>query len=449
MRGNNIYLSMLLGLLVLITSCDDNKDEFLSDFDTIFYFLNSGEQNLTLYKTGENTDYAVTINKAGSDLGSAGTVSVAVLDDSQMALYNQENGTDYTALPETAFEFLSQASMNFGSGEQYKVFEVQFKTDMIDGLGSDLNYVLPLSLSSTDSVNAEKQIVIINPEVEIPSVYFTKTGYVANLLSDKGEEQVALSLPLTMSATNKWEFNCTVEIDEALIDTYNQENNVSYTLLPAESYTLAGDGTVVFTAEDQTVNLDVNVDRTKLSYGNYILPLRLTECSKESFVIDQDKNTCLFGISYTPDASDLVAIDLTAEMLSSNAVEPSEGSLANLLDGDVNTYFHSAWSVYVPDAHYLQVDLTNSLSAFSFDFTGRATGGAGNPKVIDIYASTDGTTFEKVSTIAQENLPTGAAGAYASPVIVMPESKYIRFVVPQNMTGGSYFVFSEFSMKGL
>ena len=31
----------------------------------------------------------------------------------------------------------------------------------------------------------------------------------------------------------------------------------------------------------------------------------------------------------------------------------------------------------------------------------------------------------------------------------MPESKYIRFVVPQNMTGGSYFVFSEFSMKGL
>ena len=63
MRGNNIYMSMLLGLLVLITSCDDNKDEFLSDFDTIFYFLNSGEQNLTLYKTGENTDYAVTINK--------------------------------------------------------------------------------------------------------------------------------------------------------------------------------------------------------------------------------------------------------------------------------------------------------------------------------------------------------------------------------------------------
>ena len=69
----------------------------------------------------------------------------------------------------------------------------------------------------------------------------------------------------------------------------------------------------------------------------------------------------------------------------------------------------------MPDAHYLQVDLSNSLSAFSFDFTGRATGGAGNPKAIDIYASTDGTTFEKVSTIAQEIYLQEAAGAYASP----------------------------------
>lgn len=446
---NNKFISILLGLLVLMTSCDDNKDEFLSDFDTIFYFLNSGEQDLTLYKTGENADYSITINKAGSNLNSSGSVSVSVLSNEQIEAYNLENGTSYTALPEATYEFMSQTSIDFGSGEQYKFLDVQFKTDDIGDLSSTGNYVLPLELHSEDSVNVEKQVVIISPVVEIPSVYFTKSGYASNMLSDKGEERITLTLPVTISAENKWEFECEVEVDEDLIDTYNQENDVNYILLPTDAYSLSGDGNVVFTSADQIVDIEIEVDRTKIGYGNYILPLRLTECSKDAFEINQDMSTCLFGVSYTPDISDLVAIDLTASMLSSNAVEPTEGSLANLLDGNTGTYFHSAWSVSVANSHYIQVGLSESVSAISFDFIGRSTNGNGNPKTIVIYSSLDGTTFEKVSKIAQEELPTGALASYTSPVVVMPESKYIRFVVPQNMNGGSYFVFSEFSMKGL
>lgn len=449
MKSYKIYLSMLLGLIFAMVSCDDNKDEFLDDYATIFYFLDSGEQNLTLYKTGEDTDYPIIINKAGSDRYATGEVVVSVLDGSQLALYNQEYETSFTALPANTYEFLTSSSIDFESNESYKTFQVQLKTDAIDALDKNINYVLPLSLTSQDSVNTEKQVLIINPTVEIPSVYFTKTGYVSNTLSDNGATQVNLSLPITLTADNKWEFDCTVEIDETLINAYNEENNVNYTLLSSGSYTLTGNGTVSFTSEDQTVELGINIDRTELSYGNYILPLRLTECSRESFEIDEDNSTCLFGISYTPDASELVAIALTADMLSSNAVEPSEGSLANLLDGDTNTYFHSAWSVYVEGQHYLQVDLNSTISAFSFEFTGRATGGAGNPKTIDIYSSNDGATYTKVTTISEENLPTGALASYSSPVIVMPESTSVRFVVPQNMNGGSYFVFSEFSMKGL
>lgn len=449
MKNYKIYLSILCGLVLTMASCDDNKDEFLDHYATIFYFLDSGEQDLTLYKTGEDTEYSITINKAGSELQSAGVVSVAALDQNQLALYNQENGTGYTLLPANTYEFLTSNSISFGENESYKTFELALKTDAIDALDKEENYVLALSLTSQDSVNAEKQLLIISPTVEIPSVYFTKTGYVSNTLSDAGATQVNLSLPVTLSAVNKWSFDCTIELDEALITAYNEENDVNYTLLPSDAYTLTGDGTVSFTAEDQTVELVINVDRTKLSYGNYILPFRLTECSREAFEIDEENNTCLFGVSYTPAAADLVDIALTEEMLSSNAVEPSEGSLANLLDDDTNTYFHSAWSVAVEGQHYLQIDLNSSISAFSFEFTGRSTGGAGNPKMIDIYSSNDGTTYTKVTTISEEDLPTGALGAYSSPVIVMPESTSVRFVVPQNMNGGSYFVFSEFSMKGL
>ena len=48
-----------------------------------------------------------------------------------------------------------------------------------------------------------------------------------------------------------------------------------------------------------------------------------------------------------------------ASQLSSNAIEPTEGSLAELIDNDITTYFHSTWSQNNATGakHYLQVDL--------------------------------------------------------------------------------------------
>ena len=38
------------------------------------------------------------------------------------------------------------------------------------------------------------------------------------------------------------------------------------------------------------------------------------------------------------------ALELTADMLGTNAQEPSEGAIANLLDGNTGTFFHTRWS---------------------------------------------------------------------------------------------------------
>ena len=37
-------------------------------------------------------------------------------------------------------------------------------------------------------------------------------------------------------------------------------------------------------------------------------------------------------------------IALTVDMFSANATEPSEGSLAALVDDNINTYYHTIWS---------------------------------------------------------------------------------------------------------
>ena len=449
MKKNILYLSFILGLVGVFSACEDNKTQFLSDYSTIFYFLNSGEQPLTIYKTGEDSKIPVIVNKGGSDLSSTGDISVRMLDAGQLAIYNAEHDTDYELLPAEVFQLPSSMNASFGSKDLYLGIEVTYKTDLIWDLPSDKNYVLPLSLSSTDSVNVEKQLVFIKPSVELPYVSFSTSGYFPNFFSDEGATEVTLNLPVALNAPNKWAFDCTVAIDEQLLNEYNAENGVSYALLPTDAYTMSGAGKVSFTPNDQEVKLTMVVDRTKLSYGNYVLPLRLESCSKDGFFIDMTKNICLFGVSYTPKAEDLLPVGLTASMLASNAVEPSEGSLANLLDANTATYFHSAWSVTVDEPHYLQINLQNPLVAFSFNYIGRATGGNGNPAAIELWTSENGITFGKIGTIADENLPTGALAAYSSPIFVTKPAKAIRLVVPKNKANTLFFVFSEFGLKGV
>ena len=75
-----------------------------------------------------------------------------------------------------------------------------------------------------------------------------------------------------MPMVNKWTFDCTVEVDPSLLDEYNTGNETDHALLPENAYTLSGDGIVPFTPEYSLKDMEINVDRTKLVYGNYVLP---------------------------------------------------------------------------------------------------------------------------------------------------------------------------------
>ena len=100
-----IILMSLLGLMVGSTACEDNKDEFLSDYATTMYFRNSGEQQVTCYITGEDTKYNLSVVKAGNDEKALSDAEVSVMDAAQLAVYNSENGTNYEMLPSNCYEF--------------------------------------------------------------------------------------------------------------------------------------------------------------------------------------------------------------------------------------------------------------------------------------------------------------------------------------------------------
>ncbi|MDH6535109.1 DUF1735 domain-containing protein [Parabacteroides sp. 52] len=439
-------LSLLFACGVSFIACDDNKDEFLSDYNTILYFKESGEHPLTLYKTGEDMAYPVTVNKAGSDLANTTSVGINVLDDAALSTYNATYNTDYARLPENCYE-IQENKLNFNADDLYKLVNVVFKTDLIYQLSSDKKYVLPIALSeSKDSINQKKSYTLLIPTVLIPTVYFNQTGFVSNTFADGGAEQATFKLPIALPMKNKWTFDCKVGMDASLLDAYNKEQETDYALLPENAYTLSGNGVVPFTTEYSQKDLEIMVDRTKLVYGNYVLPLRLTDCTQQGFVIDPEKDACLYGISYVPDKSKLKSVALKADMLSSNAVEPSEGSLANLLDGNVETFFHSAWSVAVDGNHYLQVALPTESTALSFNYTTRSANGNAAPVEIIIEGSMDGVSFSKINTL-DSGLPTEGKQSYVSQVMVGKPFKIVRFTVTKNKTGGKFFVWSEFGMK--
>ena len=97
-------------------------------------------------------------------------------------------------------------------------------------------------------------------------------------------------------------------------------------------------------------------------------------------------------------ATRVTPIPLTASMITPIAVEPSEGSVAGLVDGDRSTYWHSPWSVTgTYDSTYgiyIDIDLGsgNELKDFQLRFCLRNSYND-HPNHVLIYASTDGTNW--------------------------------------------------------
>ena len=78
-----------------------------------------------------------------------------------------------------------------------------------------------------------------------------------------------------------------------------------------------------------------------------------------------------------------------ASQLSSNAIEPTEGSLAALIDNDRTSFFHSTWSKEntTGDLHYLQMDLRAPYKQIVLKYTKRQGYNDGSPVKLHIYAT--------------------------------------------------------------
>lgn len=115
-------------------------------------------------------------------------------------------------------------------------------------------------------------------------------------------------------------------------------------------------------------------------------------------------------------------IPISTGQLGTNAQEPSEGPLSNLVDGDTDTFFQSFWDEWTyPDLkpsgyHYITFDLQKEVMAFKFRYWNRKKGGS-RPRTVNIYGGTDGVNWTQLQQL--DNLPTDGGSNYSSDIFLL------------------------------
>lgn len=110
-----------------------------------------------------------------------------------------------------------------------------------------------------------------------------------------------------------------------------------------------------------------------------------------------------------------VAVPLTVDMLSSNATDPSEGSLAGLIDSNTDTYWHSNWHQPVAFPQYIQIELGEEVQGVKIGITNRNRTGYTINEAEILGSNDDGENWTLLGSIPAETIPDIATAMYETP----------------------------------
>lgn len=149
----------------------------------------------------------------------------------------------------------------------------------------------------------------------------------------------------------------------------------------------------------------------------------------------------------------LTELNLTSDMLSTNAPTNHDELLEYLLDGNPSTFFHSTWGdgeftpLPLDSMTYIDVHLPKPQKSIKFYYMTRPSTNY-NPLGWNIYGSHDGTEWTLFKTLTvDDGLPTDKANAeFTSDLIVMDDRyEYLRFEETSS-EHKNYIVLSEFRL---
>ena len=143
-------------------------------------------------------------------------------------------------------------------------------------------------------------------------------------------------------------------------------------------------------------------------------------------------------------------LPLTAAMLTTFTQETSEGPKVNLVDGNINTYWHSAWSGNTaPLPHWIQINFDSEVLFGGFKYWMRQGSSTdGRPNQWDVQSSPDGVTW----TTQWASLPKLAVdpvtAEYQQMVTKPIKAKFIKVRILATSGNTTYTHLGEFKALG-
>ena len=215
---------LLCGVSLFLTSCEDNRKEYLDDYQTLVYFRNGGDQALKLYRVGENTVYEIPVCKSGLDRKATGTATISVMEQSQLDMYNLENETNYRQLPDSCFHFLTETELVFASDEDSKVFRVEVMTDDISAVqesDTENDYVLALQVRADQTISPDINLLILHLDIDIPKLSLGPAGLKSFSYTSESPEENPYANTVVLGLDKLWNFTCGLAVnDQAWLDAY-------------------------------------------------------------------------------------------------------------------------------------------------------------------------------------------------------------------------------------
>ncbi|GHV40482.1 galactose oxidase [Bacteroidia bacterium] len=460
---NNILLTGLSIILALTgLSCSDNTDDNLPDNKV--YIVNGGEQgtNVTLYDTGEKDIYNLHLYRSGK-YGNAANVKVKILSQAEVDEYNLAHGTDYVVLPASVYSLLN-TEVTYSSKDEDVDKSIQIEFDpatvrtILEGNLAN-NYAIPVQIDNASvDVNTENNIAFVRPSVKDPLVYMGLTGFASYFYKPGDEVQsISMDFPVNVDFKNLWDITCDITANQDVLDEYNNDEGTFYTLLPAASYTL--DNQVVIMNGKKKAVAKLNVDGTKLTYGNYCLPVVLNSVSK--FEVDATRDTYLIGIFIEApmlDRTGWAGVDWNTY---ASAGEGANGSVDKLLDGDFLTYWHSQWTGGTtqnpnspPFPHWFVIDMKKEYNVTQVDLARRNNNNS-STKDGEFYITSDDVPalvaankrdqiqWTKIGTFHMEN-----KNEYQQFGTLKTKGRYLKVNITTSYNAGNVSSLSEVAVHG-